>query len=221
MAKQKENTERINTFVSAETLEKLRREASEKGTSVSGLIRMIVLEHINNNNKEMRKMNKELKLTVNEDQAETLREIEYIMDDMHRNASDFYFTESGSFDEFHARLDEEIRPGTQTINEMLEEVGLPKIKWTYNSDRLMNDMDYTYDPDGCADILEKFFKGLDFEVPNGAQKLVSYLRRDSELTEEENQHKCELYNDYACWMCEKEVQVICDNIQDYLDKFGF
>lgn len=220
MPRQKGNTERINIFVSAETLEKLRMEASEKGTSVSGLVRMIVLEHINNN-KEMYEVNKETKLKVNEDQAETLREIESIMNDMHHNASDFYFTESGNFDEFHAYLDNESNPDIQTIDEMLEEAELPKIKWTYNSDRLINDMDYTYAPDECTDILEDWFKSGDVEVSEDANKLVSYLRRDSELTEDENQDKCQLYVKYACWMCEKEVEVICENIEDYLDKFSF
>lgn len=42
--KSKENTERINVFFSAETLERLKAEASERGMSVSGLVRMIVLE---------------------------------------------------------------------------------------------------------------------------------------------------------------------------------
>lgn len=220
MPKQKGNTERINIFISAETLEKLRMEAAEKGTSVSGLVRMIVLEHINNN-KEMYEVNKGTKLKVNEDQADILRELEGIMNDMHRNASDFYFTESGNFDEFHAYLDNESKPGIQTVDEMLEEAGLPKIKWTYNSDRLMNDMDYTYAPDECADILEDYFKNGEIKVSEDADRLVSYLRRDFELTDDENQDKCELYSKYACWMCEKEVEVICENIEDYLDKFSF
>ena len=42
--KSKVNTERINVFFSAEALERLKDEASEKGMSVSGLVRMIVLE---------------------------------------------------------------------------------------------------------------------------------------------------------------------------------
>lgn len=220
MAKQKENTERINTFISADTLEKLRKEASDKGTSVSGLIRMIVLEHINNN-KEMYEVNKKTKLKVNEDQAETLRTIENIMNDMHHNASDFYFTESSSFDEFHGYLEDECRPGIQTVDEMLEEVGLPKIKWTYNPDNLMNDMDYTYAPDECADIIEERFKKGDLPASENVDKLVSYLRRDSKLTDAENAEKCELYSDYARWICEREVDVICENIEDYLDKFSF
>lgn len=220
MPRQKGNTERINIFISGETLEKLRVEASEKGTSVSGLVRMIVLEHINSN-KEMYEVNKETKLKVNEDQADILRELEGIMNDMHRNASDFYFTESGNFDEFHAYLDNESKPSIQTIDEMLEEVGLPKIKWTYNSDNLMNDMDYTYAPDECADIIEKRFKKGDLPASENVDKLVSYLRRDSKLTDAENAEKCELYNDYARWICEREVDVICENMEDYLDKFSF
>lgn len=220
MAKQKENTERINTFISADTLEKLRKEASDKGTSVSGLIRMIVLEHINNN-KEMYEVNKKTKLKVNEDQAETLREIESIMNDMHHNASDFYFTESSSFDEFHGYLEDECRPGIQTVDEMLEEVGLPKIKWTYSSDNLMNDMDCTYAPDECADIIKERFKKGDLPASENVDKLVSYLRRDSKLTDAENAEKCELYSDYARWICEREVDVICENIEDYLNKFSF
>ena len=42
--KSKENTERINVFFSTEALERLKGEASERGMSVSGLVRMIVLE---------------------------------------------------------------------------------------------------------------------------------------------------------------------------------
>lgn len=220
MPKQKGNTERINIFISAETLEKLRMEASEKGTSVSGLVRMIVLEHINNN-KEMYIMNKNVKLTVSEEQAETLRTIENMMINMRRNASDFYFTESSNFDEFHGYLEDECRPGIQTVDEMLEEVGLPEIKWTYNSDNLMNDMDYTYAPDECADTIEERFKKGDLPTSENVDKLVSYLRRDSKLTDAENAEKCELYNDYARWICEREVDVICENIEDYLDKFSF
>lgn len=43
--KQKQNTERTYVFLSPDVLESLRQEAESKGTSVSGLIRMIVLEH--------------------------------------------------------------------------------------------------------------------------------------------------------------------------------
>ena len=42
--KSKENTERINVFFSEDALERLKTEASERGMSVSGLVRMIVLE---------------------------------------------------------------------------------------------------------------------------------------------------------------------------------
>ena len=42
----KGNSERTNVFFSSETMDKLRTLASEKGTSVSGLIRMIVLEYL-------------------------------------------------------------------------------------------------------------------------------------------------------------------------------
>ena len=45
--RQKSNTERINVFYSSETLNKLKELAIEKGTSVSGLVRMIVLEYLN------------------------------------------------------------------------------------------------------------------------------------------------------------------------------
>ena len=42
----KANSERTNVFFSPETMETLRALAEEKGTSVSGLIRMIVLEYL-------------------------------------------------------------------------------------------------------------------------------------------------------------------------------
>jgi predicted DNA binding CopG/RHH family protein len=45
----KQNTERINIFLSIEHLEAIRREAGQKGTTVSGLIRMIVIEYLNRN----------------------------------------------------------------------------------------------------------------------------------------------------------------------------
>ncbi len=45
------NSERTNVFFSPEIMLQLRRMAEEKGTSVSGLIRMIVLEYLANNKK--------------------------------------------------------------------------------------------------------------------------------------------------------------------------
>ena len=42
----KANSERTNVFFSPEVMDKLRIIAEEKGTSVSGLIRMIVLEYL-------------------------------------------------------------------------------------------------------------------------------------------------------------------------------
>lgn len=45
MPKQKENTCRINVFITPDMLEKLKLEASEKGTTVSGLIRMLLIDH--------------------------------------------------------------------------------------------------------------------------------------------------------------------------------
>jgi len=42
-AKSKENTERINVFFSPDVLRQLKSEATERGMSVSGLVRMIVV----------------------------------------------------------------------------------------------------------------------------------------------------------------------------------
>ncbi|MCX4321171.1 MAG: ribbon-helix-helix protein, CopG family [Lachnospiraceae bacterium] len=42
----KANSERTNVFFSPEVMEQLRALAEKKGTSVSGLIRMIVLEFL-------------------------------------------------------------------------------------------------------------------------------------------------------------------------------
>jgi len=44
MAKQKQNSERINIFVSPELLQELQDEAELKGTNVSALVRMILME---------------------------------------------------------------------------------------------------------------------------------------------------------------------------------
>lgn len=44
--REKSNSERINVFFSPEVLAKLKKIAAEKGTTVSGLVRMIVLEHL-------------------------------------------------------------------------------------------------------------------------------------------------------------------------------
>ena len=44
----KANSERTNVFFSPDVMEKLRDIASQKGTSVIGLIRMIVLEYLAN-----------------------------------------------------------------------------------------------------------------------------------------------------------------------------
>ena len=42
----KANSERTNVFFSPDVMDRLRTIAAEKGTSVSGLIRMIVLEYL-------------------------------------------------------------------------------------------------------------------------------------------------------------------------------
>lgn len=55
----KGNSERTNVFFSPETMDKLRALASEKGTSVSGLIRMIVLEYLAEKNESSRPPTKE------------------------------------------------------------------------------------------------------------------------------------------------------------------
>lgn len=42
--KSPENTERINVFFSRAVLDRLKAEAAERGMTVSGLVRMIVME---------------------------------------------------------------------------------------------------------------------------------------------------------------------------------
>lgn len=44
----KENSERINVFFAPSVVEELRKEAQTKGMTISGLIRMIVLEYLAN-----------------------------------------------------------------------------------------------------------------------------------------------------------------------------
>ncbi|MCI8552469.1 MAG: hypothetical protein HFF56_05670 [Lawsonibacter sp.] len=44
--KPKAYTERVSTFLSAQQLDALKQEAEQKGTNVSALIRMIILEHL-------------------------------------------------------------------------------------------------------------------------------------------------------------------------------
>ena len=46
--KAKGNSERVNVFFSGDVLKLLREIADAKGTSVSGIIRMIVLEYLAN-----------------------------------------------------------------------------------------------------------------------------------------------------------------------------
>ena len=47
----KANSERTNVFFSPEVMQQLRKTAEKKGTSVSGLIRMIVLEYLSETKK--------------------------------------------------------------------------------------------------------------------------------------------------------------------------
>lgn len=44
--KSKAYTERVSTFLSVQQLDALKQEAEQKGTNVSALIRMIILEHL-------------------------------------------------------------------------------------------------------------------------------------------------------------------------------
>lgn len=46
MARPIENSKRINTFVTPDVLQKLKEIAKSKGMSVSGLIRMIILDYL-------------------------------------------------------------------------------------------------------------------------------------------------------------------------------
>ena len=45
MSKLKEDTQRINVFLPLDVLDKVKNEAKIKGTTVSGLVRMIVMEY--------------------------------------------------------------------------------------------------------------------------------------------------------------------------------
>lgn len=49
--KSPENTERINVFFSKAVLERLKSEATERGMTVSGLVRMIVMEWMKGGNR--------------------------------------------------------------------------------------------------------------------------------------------------------------------------
>jgi len=44
--REKENTERISTFLSVKAVEKLKIEAKGKGLNLSSLIRMIIMDHL-------------------------------------------------------------------------------------------------------------------------------------------------------------------------------
>ena len=46
MARSVENTERVSTFIPKETLEQLKANAKEKGMSVSGYIRLLILNDV-------------------------------------------------------------------------------------------------------------------------------------------------------------------------------
>jgi len=46
MARQPENTERINVHLPKEQLEKLRKKAKSKGMPVSGYVRLLILENL-------------------------------------------------------------------------------------------------------------------------------------------------------------------------------
>jgi predicted DNA binding CopG/RHH family protein len=49
--KSPENTERINVFFSKAVLERLKSEATERGMTVSGFVRMIVMEWLKGGNR--------------------------------------------------------------------------------------------------------------------------------------------------------------------------
>lgn len=48
MPKPIENTERVSTYVSKDALEKLQQLAASKGMSMSGYIRFLIMEAVNN-----------------------------------------------------------------------------------------------------------------------------------------------------------------------------
>ena len=44
MAKPKENTERVSTFIPSELLDVVKKKAKQKGMTISGYIRMLIIE---------------------------------------------------------------------------------------------------------------------------------------------------------------------------------
>ena len=46
--KTKENTELVSTFLSKDITDKLKKEADEKGLTMSSLMRMILIQHLRN-----------------------------------------------------------------------------------------------------------------------------------------------------------------------------
>lgn len=50
--KSPENTERINVFFSTAVLDRLKQESAERGMTVSGLVRMIVMEWLKGGKRE-------------------------------------------------------------------------------------------------------------------------------------------------------------------------
>ena len=44
--KQAENTERVSTFISKDLLDSLKEQAQEKGMTVSGFIRLLIIEAV-------------------------------------------------------------------------------------------------------------------------------------------------------------------------------
>lgn len=51
LARPKENTDKINVFIPHDALESLKLEASKKGMTVSGFVRMLILEYLDEKKK--------------------------------------------------------------------------------------------------------------------------------------------------------------------------
>jgi len=52
LPREKSNTERINVFLPKDKLAQIQREADERGMSVSGLVRMIIMEWLSARDKK-------------------------------------------------------------------------------------------------------------------------------------------------------------------------
>lgn len=131
----------------------------------------------------------------------TIEEVKEVLNELKRNESSCFITESKEY---------------ECLMEVLNDEDMP-IVWNYNGKYLITSDDVMYAPDEAIEAIKEYYEGNDKETE--ANELIRFIRIENkgiELSFEEHDRKMELINDVVYDMFMNEFWKIKMNIQEYI-----